>query len=203
MGLHPGFFASVNFAASTLTQPSDEYDVSGLTYAVVLHDEQLEWPNRWSTWTLDADALLLYQPRDENSQMLVGNAGHIYILDDSIHTDDSVAIPISIRTVAIPQVDDEVKASSFKRFQHVWWELETAPPSTGYEITVRLTDANDPSNYTQRTVLQYTTRMHITMPLRCRQAYLSLTATVGKDFNPTNMGYSFQQGHVRQTTKLT
>ena len=202
MSLHPGFFASVTFGADILVQPDDGYDVSDLSYAMVLHDEQIEWPFRWTTWGLATDSMLLYQPQDSINYMLVGDGGHLYILDDEIHTDEDAAIPLVLRSSPLPEASDEVPVSDMKRFQNVWWEIIDTPPSTGYEVTIRLTDVNDPTNFSERIVTQTTTRMHVDLTLRCRQAYLTILVTVGKNYNITNLGYSFQHMVSRKTTRL-
>lgn len=202
MALHPGFFASVTFGADILVQPDDGYDVSDLSYAMVLHDEQIEWPFRWTTWGLATESMLLYQPQDSINYMLVGDGGHLYLLDDEIHTDEDAAIPLTLRSSPLPEASDEVPVSDMKRFQNVWWEIIDAPPSTGYEVTMRLTDVNDPTNFSERIVTQTTTRMYVDLTLRCRQAYLTVLVTVGKNYNITNLGYSFQHMSPRKTTRL-
>jgi hypothetical protein len=146
---------------------------------------------------------LLYQPEHEANHILVGDSGHIYILDDNIATDEDAAIPITIISSPLPQIEGEIAASSMKRFQNVWWELLDAPPETGYEVTVTLTDVNDSDNVVTRVVTQTTTRMHVDIALRCRQAYLSLIVTAGKDLSFTHIGYSFQQSLTRKTTRLS
>ncbi len=198
----PGCFLSVTFSDNVLNTPDNTYDVAGLNFAMVLHDERIEWPHRWTTWGLNANSLLLYQPEHEANHILVADEGHIYVLDDSIATDEDAGIHVVFTSGPLPELSDEILGSTMKRFQNVWWEVETPPSETGYEVTVTLTDVNDAANTVTRIVEQFTTRMHVDITLRCRQARLTLSATVGKDLDFTHIGYSFQQSGTRKTTRL-
>lgn len=205
MAQYPGFFASVFYGNSVLSAPTGAYDVSNVNFAMVYHEEEDEWKDRWTTWTLDADSMLLYQPANAPNSLIIGNDGHLYVLDDEYATDDGKAIPITLISCPLPEVDAQqgITASSRKRFQSVWWELATKPPTLGYRITVTLTDVNDPTNTVTRYVTQTTNRMHVDITLRCRQAYLSITTEVGKDFDPVVIGWSFQQESTLQQRKTT
>lgn len=203
MAQYPGFFASVVYGTNTITAPVDTYDVSGATFALVYHEEQADWKDRWTTWSLDADSLLYYQPQAGNNKIIVGNDGHLYILDDEVFTDDGKAIPISMVSNPIPEVQDDTPASTWKRFQDIWWELNTPPPSSGYTITVSLTDVHNSTNKITRIVTQTSTHMQLRMALRCKQAILSISTTVGKDFDPISIGWSFMQESVRKQKRST
>lgn len=201
MAQYPGFFASVTYGDAVLTAPTGNYDVSGSVFAMVYHEEQADWKDRWTTWSLDADNMLLYQPSNGPNQILVANDGHLYVLDDELGTDDGKAIKITLVSGPLPEVQEGVSAASRKRFRRVWWETATAPPSTGYRITVTLTDVNDENNKISRIVTQTTTRMDVDLVLRCRQAYLTLSFEVGRDFDPTVFGWSFQQESTRASRR--
>ena len=202
MAAYPGFFASVTFGADVLTTPNGTYNVTGLTYAMVLHEEALEWNDRWTTWTLDADSMYLYQPNNGPNRILVGNNGHIYQLEDETTTDEDAAIPIELVSGPLPIVSQTVTASSFKRITEVWWDLVDVPPSTGYSVTVTLTDINDATNVNSVVVTQLKTRMYVKLTLRCQQAYLSLKTSVGKDFNVSRYGMKFQQESSRKLVSI-
>ena len=193
MATLPGFFMSVNIGESTLIDPGDDYDVSGLTFAVVMHEHSDAPQYRWTTWTLDADSLLLYQPGDAPGYVVVGNAGHLYVLTEGIKTEDGKAVPIVYTSGPLPELDDQgTTAIVHKQFHSVWWEVVTPPAGDGYVVTVKLVDVNDTTNFIERIVLQDSTRMNINMYLECRQAYLSIRTITGRDFNVTNYGYSYQ-----------
>ena len=166
---------------------------------MVYHQEEQEWQHRWTTWSLDTDSTLLYQPTDSPNKLFIGNDGHIYQLDDETATDDGKAIHIEIQTGPIPEVTQEVLGHTYKRIHRVGWQLATPPPATGYTVELTLTDVNDAANTVTRVVQQFSAKIRVGIALRCRQAFLSLKTNVGKDFDIVMASIEFQQSIDRST----
>jgi hypothetical protein len=198
----PGFFFSVDLGTDVLTQPDVNTDVSSLNVAVVAHDDVKPVPTRWSTWGLDADSLFLYQSQTDTNRVLVGNTGFIYRLDEKIHTDNGVPLPVTLCTSALPPVDETNVAATMKRTQEIKWSLRTPPPSSGITVTITLTDVDDATNTVTRTVTQLLPQCHVDLTIRARQFYIKFTVNGSSDFDVTYIGYSYQTMSTRKTTRL-
>jgi hypothetical protein len=199
----PGCFLSIDLGDQILSDPSNVIDVSNLNFAMVMSIDAEPVESRWTTWGIEADSLYLYQSTTNKNKVIAGNAGYLYSMSDEVYTDGGNAIPIVISTTPLPAVDDSTDAYTMKRLHSVIWEVHTPPPSSGYEITLTVTDVNDETNTITRTVTQYATRMEVDIALKARQFRIRLSTSVNKDFDLVLLGYKFQVMNARKATYLS
>lgn len=198
----PGCFFVVNLGGSTLVTPGVNNDVAGLNFAVVMEDSTPPNPNRWTTWGLEADSLFLFQQQNEPNQVLVGNEGSIYRLDDSTALDDGVPIPVTWISAPLPTVDDNNVASTMTRTHDIKWAIRTLPPTTGLTVTLTLIDV-DTGVTAARTLVQYTQKMHTKLTIRARQFRIQFDVTGATDFDLAYLAYTYQTMGTRKTTRIT
>lgn len=198
----PGFFINVELGDEILSNPTSVIDVSDLNFALVLSEDEEPVAARWTTWGLEADTLYLYQSLTDKNKVIGGNNGFLYVLNEDEFTDAGIAIPIIFTSSPLPEITERVSLSSVKRVHRFKWGVRTPPPSSGYNITLTLTDIDDPSNTTSREVLQRTQEMDVSISISARQFRATLSTSVTTDFDLVYWSYIFQTRDTYGTTQL-
>lgn len=150
---------------------------------------------------MNCEAVTLYQALGAKNQIILGNTGKIYVLDETKHTDDGGVLDITIETVPLPEVQQGVPVTQKHRLHAVSWQVLSAPPTQGYVVTVTATDVDNPSNANARTLTQFSQEMFINLALTARQFRLKWTLTTATDFDLLSFGYKYQSVHRPYTTQ--
>jgi len=195
---YPGWFASVELAAAVSTGTGGDsiiggLDVAGLNFALVLHEDAPPLAERFTTWGLQADCAIIYQTLAQPNQMLIGDAGNIYVLTDAQHHDDGHAISLIRTSIPYPIPSQDAPLTSPKRLWDVMWQVRTAPPAAGYLVTVSATDVDNPANTVSRTLTQTQARVIVRLPLSgVRQWVFRWDLTTDQDYDIISLGYKYQ-----------
>ena len=200
--LMPGFFAHVDLGRSNLSPPSGFIDVSGLDFALTMCEGEAPVESRYTTWGMQTDSATLYQSMGAKNTIIIGDEGNIYRLDEDNHNDDGAPIPQVWETLALPEDTPEIQATSMKRLHAITWQTKDLPPSSGYKITVVVTDIDDTTNKISRNVTQTTNKMRVPIGLKARQWRIWWYVETSFDFDMISFGHMFQIMH-RPYTKQT
>jgi hypothetical protein len=189
----PGFFSHIKLGAETVIDPGDIIDVSDLSFAIVMHDDDDPVPHRYTTWGLEADSATLYQTLSDRNKIIVGNAGHVYALREESHTDSGVNIPMLWESGPLPEDSEEETITMQHRLHALTWQVKTPPPvDVGYTVAVSVIDMDDSANLTAKTVIQTETKVLVPITITARQFRIRLSVSVNQDFDIVSFGYSYQ-----------
>lgn len=188
----PGFFAKIKLGEAVIDDPGTIIDLSNVNFAIVMHDDDAPVPHRFTTWGMQADSATLYQSLTNTNKIIIGDAGYIYALKENVHDDDGVNIPLVIETGPLPEADAESSTTAQHRLHRIMWQLFTKPPVKGHEITVRVTDMDDSTNYKEMTVRQTTTKLLLPITITARQFRIKWKVDVTQDFDIVSFGYAYQ-----------
>lgn len=192
MANFPGFFSIIRLGEAVVDDPGDVIDISGLNFAIVMHDDDEPVPHRFTTWGLEADSSTLYQTLSDNNKIIIGNTGFVYALDEDTHSDSGVAIPITLESGPLPEASAEETTTMQHRIHRLTWQIRTVPPAEGQLLTIKLTDVDDSTNFTQLRLKQTETKLLIPMTITARQFRIRITTSVTQDYDPVSFGYSYQ-----------
>ena len=196
MANYPGFFASVilgeETSSNTISNIGD-LDVAGLNFALALHESDPPLVERYTTWGLQADTSLVYQTLSRKNQLVIGDAGNLYVLEDAQHTDDGLPISLVILSAPYPIPSDKEPLTTAKRLHEVTWQLRTAPPTGGQLVTISVYDVDDPTNSNSRTITQTTQKANVQLALNnARQWHFRWDITTNQDYDILAIGYKYQ-----------
>jgi hypothetical protein len=174
-----------------------EIDIRDLNMALVFSEDHATEPaQRYSLWYLAADVATLYQNIAKPNQILLGDSGNVYVLDETASNDDGAGIEVIEESGPLPPPlqgeSPEYPATSDKRLHEVWWQVATQPPAEGHLVTVTVTDQDHPDYKVVRKVLQTDTKMRVQISMRARQWRIQLKIIPTTDFDVVNRGCSFQ-----------
>jgi hypothetical protein len=172
-------------------------DLTDLNMALVFSEDHETAPaQRYSLWYLAAEVACLYQNIAQPNQILIGEAGNVYVLDESMSSDDGAGIEYIEETGPLPPPlsgeSPEYHATRDKRLHEIWWQVATQPPLGGHLVTVTVTDQDNEAYTLSRTVVQTTTKMRVQMSMKARQWRLMLRVVPTTDFDVVSRGCSFQ-----------
>ena len=197
--LLPGFFINVDLGKDPLVLPTGLIDVSGLNFAITLCEDDDPVKERFTTWGMQADATTLYQALSVKNTLIVGDAGACYRLDEESHDDDGIPIPTVYETMPLPEDTEEETITSAKRLHYITWQLKpniafTATTGTpvGLQVTLKITDVDDDTNFFSRTLTQFTPKMRVQIGLRARQWVIKWTFDSTQDIAMISFGQAIQ-----------
>lgn len=202
MATLPGFYAAVELGKGTVVPGGPKLNTASLNFAIVMNEDDDPVPQRYSTWGMATDAAVLYQANNQPNQIIMGDAGKIYLLEETRHLDDGKPILNVWQSGPLPEPEpgNGLVAISQKRIHEFWWQIAEEPPAGGYDVTLNFIDIDDPGNplvtssgEIVRRVTQTTRKQRIQVGLRCRQFKVRISVTTDRDYCITSWGIKGQQ----------
>lgn len=192
-----GVFAQIKLARDTDGgDGGGVIDLTDLNMALVFSEDHAEEPaQRYSLWYLSAEVVTLYQNIALPNQILLGEAGNLYVLDEASLTDNGAGIPVVEETGPLPPPPSgnaEYATTSEKRLHEVWWQVATPPPAAGHAVTLTITDQDNAAYVVQKHVTQTTTKMRVQITMKARQWRIAWRVIPTTDFDIVSRGCSFQ-----------
>lgn len=187
------FFVAADLGKGIATTPGGDLDIAGLNFALVLHEEAAPLVERFTTWGLQADAAMVYQTLRQKNQLIIADAGNLYLLEDDHHDDDGLPLSLVVRSIPYPIPTEKDPLTTPKRLWDVMWQTRTPPPASGHLVTVTAFDADNETVFVAVTVLQTTQKVIVRLPLAgVRQWVLQWKLTTNQDFDLVSLGYKYQ-----------
>lgn len=189
---YPGFFAMIKLGRAVVIDPGDRIDIHDLNFAIVMHDDDNPVPYRYTTWGLQADSVTLYQTLSDLNKIIIGNAGYAYKLDEELHSDDGVNVPILWESGPLPQVQADTATTVQHRLYSISWQIRTPPPTAGHTVSVWVIDMDNSANIAYALVQQTETKMLVPITITARQFRIRMSVKVSQDFDPISFSYRYQ-----------
>jgi hypothetical protein len=188
-----GTFPQIKLARNNEGGGDGIIDLTDLNTAIVFsEDHTVEPAQRYSQWHLSAESTTLYQNISQPNQIIIGEAGNIYVLDENEGDDDGAGIPVTIETGPLPPASQEYPIASLKRLHEVWWAVATLPPAIGHKILLKIIDQDYPNNTRVISVTQFTQIIRVQITIIAKQFRIQWKVVPSTDFDMVNSGCSFQ-----------
>lgn len=184
----PGCYTVIELGKSTSTPSGPKLNLKDLNFTVVLNEDDAPLTERYTTWGMAAEAATLYQANNQPNQLLIGDAGNVYLLREDRQLDGGRPITMSWQSGPLPEPGENTPALAPKRIHEFWWQIDEDPRRAGFEVTVTFTDVDDPTNVVVTSIIQRTRKARVIVGLRCRQFQVSLTVTTRFDYAITQWG---------------
>lgn len=192
MANFPGFFSAIKLGDGQVDDPGDKIDLGALNFAIVMHEDDEPVAQRFTTWGMGADSATLYQTLSNFNKIIIGNNGAVYALEEDVHSDDGVAIPVTVESGPLPEATPDESTTMQHRVHRIVWQISTPPPTRGHRVTIKLTDVDDSTNFTQLIIQQTETKLLLPMTITARQFRIRITVSVTQDYDPISFGYTYQ-----------
>ena len=192
-----GTFPQIKLARDNDGGGGGTIDLTDLNMALVFsEDHTVEPAQRYSLWYLSGEVATLYQNIAQPNQILIGEAGNVYVLDEAATSDDGAGIEVIEETGPLPKPlagdNPEYTVTSEKRLHEVWWQVASPPPRGGHLVTLTITDQDNAAYTVSKTVTQLTTKMRVQIHMKARQWRIMLRVVPTSAFDVVSRGCIFQ-----------
>lgn len=205
MTTYPGAYLVVDLGSPVAYPAGPLLNLSGLNLGIVMAEEDDQPTHRFFTWGLPANSAMTYQSNADPNMLLLGVSGSVYKLTEESHTDDGLAIPLTIQTGPwpVPDANAGIVAEQLKRIREVHWQIATEPPAGGHLVTATVTDVDNANNYYSQTFFQKDKNVRwLAGGLKCRQCRLQISLTTNQAYDIVSMRILGQALGRPYTTKV-